>query len=126
MLTQQGMFGIMGPGFSAYSSAGVLGLLINKTAFAGLQFYVGSDVYYGLIKFQEIPALAGGGIVYEYAYDIRPNTPIVAGTVPEPSVFALFGLSTLMLYAARRKMVLPQFDGFPSWFAADKMVKRRS
>ena len=125
-LTETTPFGLAGPYFSSYSTAGVLGLFVDQTAYAGLQFHIGADVYYGWIKVQEIPALAGGGIVYEYAYDIRPNTPIVAGTVPEPSVFALFGLSTLMLYAARRKMVLPQFDGFPSWFAADKMVKRRS
>jgi len=101
--TEQTPFGVNGPGFSSYSSAGVIGLFVNRTAFAGLQFHIGADVYYGWIKVQEIPALAGGGIVFEYAYDIRPNTPIFAGVVPEPSPFVLSGLSGLTLWLFRRR-----------------------
>lgn len=67
------------PAFSAYSSAGALGLFQGQLAYAGLKFYVDGEAYYGWIKVQEIPSLAGGGIVYEYACETRPNTPIAAG-----------------------------------------------
>ena len=80
-ITEQGPFGAIAPGFSAYSTIGPLGLFVDQTAFAGLQFSIDDDVYYGWIKVQEIPFLQGGGIVYEYAYDTRPNMPIMAGGV---------------------------------------------
>lgn len=101
--TYAGAFGLIAPGFSSYSSAGVLGLFVNHTAFAGLQFHVGADVFYGWIKVQEISALGGGGIVYEYAYDTRPNTPIFAGAVPEPSVFALLTVAGIAVLARRQQ-----------------------
>ena len=97
-LTQTTPFGVAGPYFSDYSTAGVLGLFVDQTAFAGLQFQVGADVYYGWIRVQEIPALAGGGIVFDYAYDTRPNTPIAAGAVPEPSTVSLGVLGALALF----------------------------
>jgi hypothetical protein len=103
-LTYPGTFGLIAPGFSSYSSAGFIGLFVNQTAYAGLQFYIGADVYYGWIKVQEIPALAGGGIVYEYAYDTRPNTAITAGEVPEPSTWALLAAGATFLFC-RRKII---------------------
>ena len=72
-------WGFIYPAFSAYSSAGALGLFQGQLAYAGLKFYVDGEAYYGWIKVQEIPSLAGGGIVYEYAYETRPDTPIAAG-----------------------------------------------
>jgi hypothetical protein len=103
MLTQYGPFGPMGPGFSAYSSSGAIGLFINQTAFAGLQFQIGTELHYGWIRVQEIPGLAGGGIVYDYAYDTRPNTAIFAGAVPEPSAWTLFSIGLLSLAFVARK-----------------------
>jgi len=82
--TEQNPFGVNGSGFSSYTFAGASGLFINQTAYAGLQFYLGADVYYGWIKVQEIPALAGGGIVFEYAYDIRPNSAKDPDLAPLP------------------------------------------
>jgi len=72
-------YGVLGPSFSAYSSAGALGLFQGQLAYAGLKFYVDGEAYYGWIKVQEIPWLVGGGIVYEYACETRPDTPIAAG-----------------------------------------------
>lgn len=101
-LTETTPFGIAGPGFSSYSSAGVVGLFVDRTAFAGLQFSIGSGVYYGWMKVQEIPFPQGGGIVYEYAYDTRPNTPIVAVAVPEPTTVSLSILGMLFLFFRKR------------------------
>lgn len=101
-LTEQGTFGVLGPGFSSYSTAGVVGLFVNTTAYAGLQFSVGSETYYGWIKVQEIPFLAGGGIVYEYAYETRPGVPILAGAVPEPSTWALMIGGWLLMACLKR------------------------
>lgn len=103
MLTQPGPFGVIAPGISAYTFAGELGLFIDQTAYAGLRFQIGSDTYYGWMKMQEIPALRGGGVVFEYAYDIRPNTPIFAGTVPEPSAYVLLVLGGFTLWLFRRR-----------------------
>ncbi len=103
-LTYSDAFGINGPTLSAYSSAGALGLFVDHTAFAGLQFRIGADLHYGWIRIQEIPALAGGGIVYEYAYDIRPGQPILAGAVPEPSACALLITGGLLATWLRKKV----------------------
>ncbi len=102
-LTQPGPFETIAPTISAYSSSGPIGLFVDQTAFAGLQFYVGPDVYYGWMKVQEIPFLQGGGIVYEYAFDTRPNTPIFAGAVPEPSTWALLVVGALAMAAVRKR-----------------------
>jgi hypothetical protein len=73
---------IVAPAFSAYSSISPgegIGIFRNMTAYAGLKFTLGTNVHFGWIKVQEIPWLNGGGIVYSYAYEARPNTPIFAG-----------------------------------------------
>ncbi|MDW7981129.1 MAG: hypothetical protein RMH97_11235 [Verrucomicrobiales bacterium] len=98
-LTETTPFGVAGPYFSSYSSIGVLGLFTNQTAYAGLQFHIAANVHYGWIKVQEIPWLLGGGIVYEYAYDMRPGVPVLAGIVPEPSSWSILGLALSALGA---------------------------
>lgn len=70
------------PGFSAYCSLNLgpgIGLFRDMTAFAGLKFYIGTNAHFGWIRVQEIPWLGGGGIVHDFAYETRPNTPILAG-----------------------------------------------
>jgi hypothetical protein len=101
--TEPTPYGINAPYFSAYSSIGGIGLFIDQTAYAGLQFRIGAEVYYGWVRVQEIPGLAGGGIVYEYAFDTRPNTPIFAGAVPEPSTAALLAVSGVTLWFLRKR-----------------------
>ncbi len=74
--------GTIAPGFSSYCSYGSdpgIGLFRNMTAYVGLKFYIGTNAHYGWIKVEELPFLAGGGIVHEYAYETRPNIPIAAG-----------------------------------------------
>ena len=105
--SQQIPYGVVAPVISAYLSlgdgnSGVSGLFVDVTAYAGLQFSVGSETYYGWIKLQEIPGLAGGGIVYEYAYETRPGVPILAEAVPEPSTCALMIGGWLLMACFKR------------------------
>ncbi|GEM_PF-2130990 len=53
-------------------------------------------------KWALAPSL-GGGWIYEAAYDIRPDTLILAGAVPEPSTCALVGFGFLALLIQQRR-----------------------
>ncbi|MDH7504205.1 MAG: PEP-CTERM sorting domain-containing protein [Verrucomicrobiota bacterium] len=103
IISQQTPYGTIAPVISAYSWSGGAGLFVNTTAYAGVQFSIGSETHYGWVKLQEIPGLAGGGIVYEYAYETRPGVPILAGAVPEPSAWALLVGGGVLLVWFRRK-----------------------
>lgn len=48
------------------------------------------------------PPFVNGGWLYDYAYEIRPDTPIVAGVVPEPSAGALLAQGADPLWLDRR------------------------
>lgn len=74
----------------------------GESAYLGLQFQQNGQTYYGWARIET----SVGGIslawLYDYAYQTSPNTPILAGAVPEPSTWALFGLG-LASWFCRRK-----------------------
>lgn len=68
------------------------GLWQNVNGFAGVQLNFGGQTYYGWVHIENYEINAGR--VFDWAYESTPNTPIVAGAVPEPGTFALFSLGT--------------------------------
>lgn len=58
-----------------------------ESAYFGFNFRENDETYYGWMRVGSPYALPTGtlGWVYDYAYETRPNTPILAGAVPEPS-----------------------------------------
>jgi hypothetical protein len=85
----------------ASSTAGSIGYFQGSTdAYAGLQLVVGGSTYYGWIHIQNLGLNIGQ--ISDWAYETSPNTPILAGQVPEPSTAGLLLLGFLGL-ALRRK-----------------------
>ena len=70
-----------------------------ESAYIGLQFQIAGQTYYGWVRAGAPVVGINGGWIYDYAYETVPNTPILAGQVPEPSpvTLCLLGIITLSL-----------------------------
>lgn len=82
------------------------GYFYDTTAYAGVQFQIGSDWHYGWIRIRGgtyEDALAPPGWILDWAYETRPGVPILAGAVPEPSTCALLIGGGVLLVWFRRK-----------------------
>jgi hypothetical protein len=90
------------------------GLFYGTTAFMGIQFQIGSDWHYGWARIRGGVAgpsddgqefyLNPPGWILDWAYETRPDTPIFAGAVPEPSTWALLGTGAFLFWwYGRRK-----------------------
>jgi hypothetical protein len=78
---------------------GCIGLYTGvESAYAGLQFQIEGQTHYGWVRLGAPIAGLNGGWIYEYAYETRPDTPILAGAVPEPSTWALLGTGGLLFW----------------------------
>ena len=85
----------------------------GTTAFMGIHFQAGSDWYYGWVRIQggvsglsddgQTFFLAPPGWILDWAYETRPDTPIFAGAVPEPSTWVLSAIGALAIAAFRRQ-----------------------
>jgi hypothetical protein len=58
--------------------------------------------YYGWIQLSNPLNIIAGQAV-DWAYESAPNTPIIAGAVPEPSTLAFLSLGGLLILASRRR-----------------------
>ena len=83
------------------------GHFYGTTAFAGIQFQIGSDWHNGWMRIRGgtyEDALAPPGWILDWAYETRAGVPILAGAVPEPSTWALLvGGGVLMVWFRRTR-----------------------
>jgi len=82
------------------------GYFYNTTAFMGIHFQIGQNWHYGWVRIRGEGAadvLAPQGWILDWAYESRPDTPIFAGAVPEPSSWALLGIGGFTLLWAQRR-----------------------
>lgn len=86
----------------ATSTIGDIGYFRDNTnAYAGFRLNLSGNMYYGWFYIQNLGANIGQ--ITSWAYESAPNTPILAGAVPEPSTFALIVISSCLLSLLRRK-----------------------
>jgi hypothetical protein len=88
-----------------------VGYFYGTTAFMGIHFQAGSEWHYGWIRIRGGVAgpsddgqqfyLNPPGWILDWAYDTRPDAPILAGAVPEPSCVSLCVLGILLMFTRR-------------------------
>ena len=110
------------------TDVGCLGLWPEQTAYLGVEFLASGSVHYGWV-FIDVPFTGiNGGTVRSYAYEDEPNTPIIAGSIPEPSTAVLIGTGTTLLLKRNaktrkeNKALLPTPRG---WFVSMLSLVRR-
>jgi hypothetical protein len=98
--------------FTASRDSGIIGqppLTIGyftgvESAFAALRFQIAGQTHYGWVRVGAPIVGINGGWIYDFAYETRANTPILAGAgVPEPASPALlvFGIAALLFQRKR-------------------------
>lgn len=73
-----------------------------ESAYLGFDFQQGGETYYGWAQVGCPVVGLNVGWIYDYAYQTSPNTPITAGTVPEPSIWALLAAGGATLFFRRK------------------------
>ncbi|MEJ6578257.1 MAG: PEP-CTERM sorting domain-containing protein [Akkermansiaceae bacterium] len=73
---------------------------IGKTAYLGFRFLGDDGYHYGYALFTD--TTSRGTTLLATGWETEVDRPILAGSVPEPSVLGLLGLSTLLSVTRRR------------------------
>jgi hypothetical protein len=71
--------------------------------FVGLRFQYAGATHYGWMEIANSENVASGQVL-GWAYETRPDTPIFAGAVPEPSTLSLLLLSGAAFWLARKRL----------------------
>jgi hypothetical protein len=74
----------------------------RRDAFIGLRFQYGGATHYGWMEVNNDPNIASGQVL-GWAYETRPDTPILAGAVPEPSTWALLSAGGILFWLVGRR-----------------------
>ncbi|MEI7733616.1 MAG: PEP-CTERM sorting domain-containing protein [Verrucomicrobiota bacterium] len=78
------------------------GNLSDTNAFIGLRFEIGGAMHYGWMEVYNYPGVPAGQI-FGWAYETDPNTPFIAGAVPEPSTWALLAAGAVLMFWRRKR-----------------------
>ena len=70
--------------------------------FVGLRFLIGGETHYGWMEINNYSGVAAGQLL-GWAYETRPDTPILAGAVPEPSTWALLCAGGILFWLLGRR-----------------------
>ncbi len=75
------------------------GPFYQNPGYLGFQFEAADGVHFGYIYLEEVQSLSA--IYHGFAYESEPNTPILAGAIPEPSSVLLVFLASGLLVGRR-------------------------
>lgn len=77
---------------------------VGTGGYVGLEWDIGGgDVRYGWARVDVTPDNNGTVTLFSFAYEATPNTPIVAGAIPEPTTLALLAAGGGALALNRRR-----------------------
>lgn len=98
---------ILNGGSEAIPNPPGTGFFDSTGGYIGVRFTATDGIHYGWIQYAS-DTTGSRGIVYDWAWEATPNTPITAGdvgvtAVPEPSTYAIAGVMALGLLAAYRR-----------------------
>ena len=96
-------FGPYSATYNAANNAGYAGYWQAVQGYTGVEFYIGADPHYAWIRLGAPLRGTHGGYIYDYAYETRPDTPILAGAVPEPCTWALLVAGGFLFLLCGRK-----------------------
>jgi hypothetical protein len=74
----------------------------NTDAYAGMRLDVVGSLYYGWIHIHNFTA--NWGQISDWAYETRPDAPILARAVPEPSTFSLLLIFSAAFWLVRKRL----------------------
>ncbi|HOA63145.1 MAG TPA: PEP-CTERM sorting domain-containing protein [Verrucomicrobiota bacterium] len=86
------------------SGTGASGSFAGQHAYMGIEFQRNGASHYGWMLLQVSGSFAAVAAIESWAWETRPGEAILAGTVPEPSTWALLvGGGVLMLWFRRKR-----------------------
>ena len=88
---------------AAMNTSGPLGNFFGGTHYVGLRLEFGGGSHYGWMRIDSPSPDVAFGQLLDWAYDTRPDAPILAGQVPEPSCISLCALGILLMLTRRSK-----------------------
>jgi len=83
-------------------SQGAIGLFTGQNAYLGVQFLHSGETHYGWVHLDTSYVGLNTGNLLGYAWEDVPGQALMAGQVPEPSIWALMGLAGVLLFCRHR------------------------
>jgi hypothetical protein len=105
----QWFVGGIGTSLAAHRDVGIgqngdFGLFANlESGYLGLEYQQNGHTFYGWANVGAPAPIFNGGWIYNYAFETSPDTPILAGQIPEPSSGALALALVSMLCLSRKR-----------------------
>lgn len=87
--------------FGIWFDSGSSGNFRGHHAYMGIELFIEDNIHYGWINLM-IGNDGPYGEIYSWAYESTPNTPIMAGAIPEPSTLLLLLTGGIGLLSLKR------------------------